>query len=100
VKKRYLAATLTALALAVATVGVAPAAHASDAPGTLCYTIDATPVYAYSNFTSYLFTLSPGRGFRLHGGEMLDNTLVKGYGHGAERPDRDGWVRGFHLYCP
>lgn len=97
-KKRYPATALAALA--VAAVLVAPAAQASDAPGHLCHTVDATPVYAYSDFTSYLFTLSPGRGFRVHQGVASDNTLIKAYGHGAERPDRDGWVRGHHLYCP
>jgi hypothetical protein len=91
---------LVAIAAGVATMLVAPAAaHASDTGGWLCSTRDATPVYAYSNFTSYLFTLSPGRGFRVHIAEGVDATWTKFYGHGAERPGRDGWVRAQHIYC-
>lgn len=94
-RKNLLAAVLTAGALAV----LAPSASASEGPGALCTTIDPTPVYAHSDFSAYLFTLSPGRGFRAHTLWGEDDRLVRGYGHGAERPDRDGYVRGHHLAC-
>ncbi len=91
--------TLAALAVGAALVVVAPtAAHASEG-GWLCSTRDATPVYAYSDFTAWLFTLSPGRGFRVHVAEGIDATWIKFKGHGAERPDRDGWVRAHHISC-
>jgi hypothetical protein len=46
----------------------------------------------------YLRTLHAGRGFRWHGQGVIDyhgRNWV--YGHGAEDPDRDGWVLGDHL---
>jgi hypothetical protein len=92
-RKTLLAALLAAGAIAVP----APSASASDAPGSLCTTADPTPVYANRDFTGYLFTLSAGRGFRAHSAWGVDNTLLGAHGHGAERPDRDGYVRGHHL---
>jgi len=89
---------LAAILAAGALTGLAAApASASDGPGSLCTTADPTPVYANRDFTGYLFTLSAGRGFRAHSAWGVDNTLLGAYGHGAERPDRDGYVRGHHL---
>jgi len=87
------AAVLVAGTLAV----LATPASASEGPGSLCTTVDPTPVYANRDFTGYLFTLSAGRGFRAHSAWGEDSTLLGAYGHGAERPDRDGYVRGQHL---
>lgn len=92
-RKNLLAAVLSAGALVV----LAAPAGASDGPGSLCTTADPTPVYANRDFTGYLFTLGAGRGFRAHSAWGVDSTLVGAYGHGAERPDRDGYVRGQHL---
>lgn len=91
--------SVVALAVAVATAMGVPAANASDAPGWVCITRDATPVYAYSDFTAYLFTLSPGRGFRVHYAYGGTGITSGAYGHGAERPDRDGFIRYEHLAC-
>jgi hypothetical protein len=87
------AATLTVGALATLTTP----ASASDGPGSLCTTADATPVYANRDFTGYLFTLSAGRGFRAHELWGNDSGVIGYFGHGSERPDRDGYVRGQHL---
>ena len=91
---------LATVALTAATLPMlATAANASDAPGWVCITRDPTPVYAYDNFTAYLFTLSPGRGFRVHFAMGNQWGTYGAYGHGAERPDRDGYVRYQHLAC-
>ena len=75
-------------------------APASADDGWLCTTRDATPVYASmsnGNYDGYLFTLSPGRGFRAYSVEasVVEDTVIWSahYGHGAERPDRNGYVR-------
>lgn len=96
---------VAAVALATgAAVAVTGPASADD--GWLCTTRDATPVYATmsnGNFSDYLFTLSPGRGFRAYSAEasVVEDTVIWSahYGHGAERPDRNGYVRSEHLAC-
>ena len=96
---------VAAVALATgAAIAVTGPASADD--GWLCTTRDATPVYATmsnGNFSDYLFTLSPGRGFRAYSVEasVVEDTLLWSahYGHGAERPDRNGYVRSEHLAC-
>lgn len=93
-RNKLLAAVL--LSAGALAVSAAPAG-AVEGPGSLCLTAHPTPVYANPDFTGYLFTLSPGRGFRAHSGWGEDSTLLGAYGHGAERPDRDGYVRGHHL---
>lgn len=96
---------VAAVALATgAAIAVTGPASADD--GWLCTTRDATPVYATmsnGNFSDYLFTLSPGRGFRAYHVEasVVENTVIWSahYGHGAERPDRNAYVRSEHLAC-
>jgi hypothetical protein len=78
---------------------LATTATASDAPGWLCMTRDATPVYARINYTGYMFTLSGGRGFRVHGFTGGDDIVPGVYGHGAQHPNRDGYARRHHIAC-
>jgi len=104
VRKKILTG-VAAVALATgAAIAVTGPASADD--GWLCTTRDATPVYATmsnGNFSDYLFTLSPGRGFRAYSVEasVVEDTVLWSahYGHGAERPDRNGYVRSEHLAC-
>jgi len=50
--------------------------------------------------TGYLFTLSGGRGFRAIDALYSDNFgRYWVYGHGAEHPDRDGFVLMDHTDC-
>lgn len=98
-RKTKIATGLAALAMAAVTVPLAVAAHA-DPGGWLCSTRDAAPVYANGDFTGYLYTVEANRGFRVHQASGTDAGWVKFYGHGADRPDRDGWVRAQHIYCP
>jgi hypothetical protein len=102
-KKIVTTIAATALAAGAAVVITGPAS-ADD--GWLCTTRDATPVYASmsnGNFDGYLFTLSPGRGFRAYSVEasQVDDTVLWSahYGHGAEHPERNGYVRSEHLAC-
>lgn len=97
--RKKFGATVTAAMLTVGALAtLATPASASDAPGWLCTTVDATPVYANRDFTGYLFTLSAGRGFRAHEGWGVNSTVIGYFGHGAEHPDRDGYVRAQHLF--
>jgi hypothetical protein len=98
-RKKFGTAVAAAVLAGGAMAVVVTPASASDAPGVLCMTVDPTPVYANRDFTGYLFTLSPGRGFRAHMSWGEDSTVLGHYGHGAERPDRDGYIRGFHTRC-
>jgi hypothetical protein len=102
--RKKIVTTIAATALAAgAAVVISGSASAED--GWLCTTRDATPVYASvskGNYDGYLFTLSPGRGFRADyetGGSGDVPTWAAYYGHGAEHPDRDGFVRAEHLAC-
>ncbi len=94
-------AAACAVAVGGLTVGMASPASAED--GYLCNTTENAPLYANvdgSGGSFYLFTLSPGRGFRASGMGIIDNsdrTWI--YGHGAEHPDRDGWVLLSHTTC-
>jgi hypothetical protein len=96
-RKRFGTAAAAVVFAGGALVTLATPASASEAPGWLCTTADATPVYANRDFTGYLFTLSGGRGFRAHMAWGEDSTVLGYHGHGAERPDRDGYVRPQHL---
>ncbi|MEV4411354.1 hypothetical protein [Catellatospora sp. NPDC049609] len=97
--KRTLATAAAMLAAVAAGTTAATPAHA-DA---LCMTKENAPFYAsidgYGG-TNYLFTLSPGRGFRADGAGYNDvygrNWLR---GHGAEHPNRTGWVLHSHTTC-
>jgi len=95
-KSSTTAALLVSAAACLVAVSPASASTASD---DLCMTVDATPAYQHSDFTGYLFTLSAGRGFRYSGLEGVDSTITGYYGHGAEHPDREVWVRAQHLSC-
>ncbi|HEV7647766.1 MAG TPA: hypothetical protein VGP26_06380 [Actinophytocola sp.] len=101
-KKIVTGIAATALA-AGAAIAVTNSASADD--GWLCMTRDATPVYASvsnGNYDGYLFTLSAGRGFRAEyeeGGSGDVPTWSAYYGHGAEHPERDGFVKSDHLAC-
>jgi len=97
-----LGAALAATALAVGATVIMANPAGADPGGFLCMTRDATPVYAtYSNgvFSDYLYTTDGGRGFRMHAASYDNEHYVWFYGHGADRPDRDGYVRGEHLAC-
>ncbi|MGQ0840646.1 hypothetical protein [Actinokineospora sp.] len=64
----------------------------------VCLTNSPTPIYNQIN-GSYLLTLSAGRGFRISGGAGGDGGMTWYRGHGAERPDVEGWVRAGHISC-
>lgn len=93
-------------AAAVVTIGgiaVGTAGPASADDGILCMTTQDAPFYAGvdgGGGTNYLFALGADRGFRASGTGMDD-----GYGrewisgHGAEHPDREGWVLRAHTSC-
>jgi hypothetical protein len=87
------------VAAALLAVGTAAAVQtpASASDGWLCTTADPTPVYANQDFTGYLFTLSAGRGFRAYMVWGVDSTKIGFYGHGAEHPERNGYVRAQHV---
>jgi hypothetical protein len=103
--RKKIVTTIAATALAAgAAIAITGPASADD--GWLCTTRDATPVYASmsnGNFDGYLFTLSPGRGFRAYSVEasVVENTVLWSahHGHGAEHPERNGYVRSEHLAC-
>ena len=94
-RKSTTAATLL-VSTAACLIAVSPAASADSY---VCLTVDPTPAYEYSDFTGYVFTLSAGRGFRVDGLHGEDNTIIGYYGHGAEHPDHEVWVRAQHLSC-
>ncbi len=95
---------LIAAAVAVAglSLGVAGSASAENPPG-VCTTIEDAPFYAGMNDgggTSYLFTLSAGRGFSTTAAFFYDSYGRYWIsGHGAEHPDREGWVLAAHTNC-
>jgi hypothetical protein len=101
-KKILTGIAATALAAGAAVVVTNSASADGD---WLCMTKDPTPVYASvsnGNYDGYLFTLSPGRGFRVSyevGGSGDVPTWSAYYGHGAEHPDRDAFVKSDHLAC-
>jgi hypothetical protein len=92
------------VAAGVMAVGAFSALGAGTASASvLCNTTENAPFYAGFNAgggTNYLFTLSPGRGFRAAEviyGDTYGREWV--YGHGAEHPDVDGWVLKAHTNC-
>jgi len=103
VRKKILTGLAASALAAGAAVAITGSASADESY--VCMTKDPTPVYASvsnGNYDGYLFTLSPGRGFRVYyqtggGGNVPDWSAF--YGHGAERPDRDGFVKDVHLAC-
>ncbi len=100
-KKRLLSlAAATVIATGGLVAGLAGPASADD--GILCMTTENAPLYANvdgSGGSFYLFTLSGGRGFRWSGMAYGIDDQVWIYGHGAEHPDRDGWVLASHTNC-
>lgn len=94
---------LTAAAAAAAMVGALTMATAGPAAADeLCSTTENAPFYASIGGTGgegYLFTLSPGRGFRAIGVYIDVYQRPWIHGHGAEHPDREGWVLGSHTNC-
>ena len=103
VRKKMLTGVAAAALAAGAAIAITGPASADDSY--LCMTKDPTPVYASvsnGNYDGYLFTLSPGRGFRAYyetGGSGDVPAWAAYYGHGAEHPERDGFVRDVHLAC-
>ncbi|RLK09751.1 hypothetical protein DER29_6313 [Micromonospora sp. M71_S20] len=90
--KRKVVRVLAVMAVVAAGSAVAstPAA-ASDGPGDICVTNQATWLRDQP-WGDVLRTLSPGRGFRVHsiyGGSDIQTWY---YGHGAEAPGQDGWI--------
>lgn len=101
-KKLLATAAATAVALGGLTYGITTNASAND--GYLCMTKENAPFYDNFNFrdggTNYLFTLSPNRGFRASGGAGPDDYGRYWIsGHGAEHPNREGWVLRSHTTC-
>ncbi|MGH3376217.1 MAG: hypothetical protein ACRDP6_15895 [Actinoallomurus sp.] len=99
--KKKLFSIAAATAVAGLCLGVTGSASAEGPP--VCLTTESAPFYAgmdNGGGTSYLFTLSAGRGFSTSGAFFYD-----GYGrywlagHGAEHPDREGWVLAAHTTC-
>ncbi len=99
--KKTLFTIAAAVAVSAAVLTVAGPASADDPY--LCMTTENAPFYAGIDSTggvSYLFTLSAGRGFRTNG-HFLNDALGRDWmsGHGAEHPDREGWVLLDHTNC-
>ncbi len=99
--KKKLFSIAAATAVAGLCLGVTGSASAED--GFLCNTTASAPFYAGMDSgggTSYLFTLSAGRGFRASGvgrDDAYEREWIQG--HGAEHPDREGWVLRDHTNC-
>lgn len=95
-KKLIMGVAAAAGALTLATAG--PAAATEQ----LCQTNENAPFYQNVNNdggVGYLFTLSGGRGFRATGLYSDAYQRLWVYGHGAEHPDREGWVLQAHTNC-
>ena len=91
-------------AVAAATVGALTMVTAGPAAAAeqLCKTTESAPFYASVDSAggeSYLFTLSADRGFRAT--DLYDDAGNRYWvrGHGAEHPDREGWVLMSHTDC-
>jgi hypothetical protein len=90
--KRKLASALAVVTLAAAASAVAATpASASEGDGPICVTNQPTWLRA-APWSFVLRTLSPGRGFRIHGGMGGGPEGDWYYGHGAEAPWLDGWI--------
>lgn len=100
--KIRVAAAVAATALAVAGLSAAAATPAAADESWVCITGSPTP--QYQGFDGYggvghELTHSEGRGFRvyhLYGGS---NMATWAFGHGAQYPGNDGWVRYDRLRC-
>jgi hypothetical protein len=96
------AAAIAVTALSVAGLSVAAAQPAMADSSWVCITNSPTP--QYQGFVGYggighELTHSEGRGFRVYymvGGSGMADWA---YGHGAQYPDNDGWVRADRLSC-
>ena len=92
-----------AAACAVAVGAFTAAGTGTASADVLCNTTENAPFYAYVGVdggSSYLFTLSAGRGFRAAEfirGDTYGREWI--YGHGAEHPDVLGWVLKDHTDC-
>ncbi|HEY0639658.1 MAG TPA: hypothetical protein VGD67_18580 [Pseudonocardiaceae bacterium] len=100
-KRALIALAATALAAAGLTAAAAPGS-ASPGDGRVCITNSPTP--QYRSFSGHIgigheLTHSEGRGFRIHGGYDVDPGVDWYYGHGAQYPDNDGWVRADRISC-
>ncbi len=90
--KRTLGRVLAVIAIVTAGSAVAATpASASETGGPLCITNQSTWLRA-EPWGFVLRTLSPGRGFRIHGMAGGDPWQTWYYGHGAEAPGQDGWI--------
>lgn len=101
--KKRLFTIAAACAVAAGGLSIGAAGTASAADGYLCLTVENAPFYLAVNGSGgagYQFTLSPGRGFRANGAGFIDG-YGRGWieGHGAEHPDREGWVLQSHTNC-
>ncbi len=100
--KKKLFSIAAATAVTGLCLGVTGSASAEGAPG-VCTTIESAPFYAgmdNGGGTSYLFTLSAGRGFSTTAAFFYDSYGRYWIsGHGAEHPDREGWVLAAHTNC-
>ncbi len=99
-KKRLLS---LAAATMIATGGVVAGVASPASADFLCMTVENAPLYtsvdAYGSGQGYLFTLSPNRGFRWDGRGISFENRTWIHGHGAEHPDREGWVLASHTSC-
>ncbi len=90
-------------AAAAATIGALTMATAGPAAADqLCQTTENAPFYdsiSSGGGESYLFTLSGGRGFNATGLYSDASNRYWVHGHGAEHPDREGWVLMAHTDC-
>jgi len=93
------AAAVTALAFAGVSVVMAQPAVADS---WVCITNSPTP--QYQGFIGYAgigheLTHSEGRGFRIYYTAGSSDGPEWAYGHGAQYPDNEGWVRRDRLGC-
>lgn len=91
--KRKLVRALAVMAIVAAgsAVASAPAFASEELGGPICVTNQNTWLRA-EPWGFVLRTLSPGRGFRVHGSYGGDPWQTWYYGHGAEAPWQDGWI--------
>lgn len=98
--RRFAAMALTGAALAT-TVATAPQAAAapltSCAIGMIPLTNQTTWMREAPGFTYVLYTLDPGRGFRIGAGPVTADGLVWWFGHGNDVGQ--GWVPDQNLTC-
>ena len=98
--RAVIAAAFTVLAVAGLSTAVAQPASADS--GWVCITNSPTP--QYQGFVGYggighELTHSEGRGFRVYHVVGGSDMATWAFGHGAQYPDNDGWVRYDRLNC-